>query len=98
MSKEYLCEVKAIQYQNLGEFLYMSLITMGWGHATVITMGLGQGFRIHSQISRPFQYGIVRVVNDTPEVEEIEEEIGIKVKDINTDINVSPESVEVKYD
>jgi len=30
----------------------MSLITMGYGHATVITMGLGTGFRIVSQKMR----------------------------------------------
>lgn len=52
----------------------MSLVTMGLSHLTTITMGLGISFRIYNTlISRPRQYGVVRFVDDTPEVEEIDD-------------------------
>jgi len=67
----------------------MSLITMGWAHLTVITMGLGQGFRIHRPMVRLFQYGKVRCVDLTPEIEEIDEEIKVTVSDVDSSIGES---------
>ena len=68
----------------------MSLITMGYGHLTVITMGLGTSVRVYSPfVYRPVQRGTVRFVDDTPEIEEVDEII--KVEMTNS-------SEEVKYD
>ena len=76
----------------------MSLITMGYAHATVITMGLGQSFRVQSNIIlRPRQYGSVRFIDDTPEIEVIDEETEIKMTDMDDGIEMNPENTEVKY-
>ena len=44
----------------------MSLITMGWGHLTVITMGLGTSFRLNIPTVIP-QQGKVSFENLTKE-------------------------------
>jgi len=69
----------------------MSLITMGWGHMTVITMGLGNSLRPTGQLLiTTSQYGKVHVINDTPEIKEIDKDVNIEVTDVK--------SGEVSYD
>ena len=71
---------------------------MGWGHLTVITMGLGTGFRIPGGVLlRPVQYGNVRFVDDTSEIEVIDEETEIEMTDMDDGIEMNPENTEVKY-
>ena len=45
----------------------MGLITLGYGHLTIITMGLGNSIRIIQQ-ERPYQVGEVSFEDVTPKV------------------------------
>ena len=66
----------------------MSLITMGWGHLTVITMGLGTSFRIQSVPPRYLQRGTVRITEDTPDIDVVEiADKPVSIEVINTEVN-----------
>ena len=62
----------------------MSLITMGLGHLTVITMGLGDSYHIHSVFIRPLQRGTVTFVDDTPEVKVIDQPVSTEMTSVDS--------------
>jgi len=65
----------------------MSLITMGWGHLSTMTMGLGNSFRIRGQqVLR--RYGTVSFEDTTPEVTTIDRDVAVGFTDSNKGVSI----------
>ena len=75
----------------------MGLITLGYGHMTVITMGLGNSIRIVSQ--EPFrQIGRIEFENIIPKVKITDSFIETSFEDQEREIEYKDIDTEVKYD
>lgn len=77
----------------------MSLITMGWGQMTVITMGLGNGIRIAKSINiMRRQSGHIQFIDEKPDIEAVDDRISITASDEKARISTETEKAEVKYE
>lgn len=76
----------------------MSLITMGYGHLTIITMGLGNSIRIISVEERHAQYGKVEFKNTTPQIEVSEEVVDLSFDEKEIKVRISDKPKVVSFD
>ena len=74
----------------------MSLITMGYGHLTVATMGLGTSFRIAQQVYS-HRYGTVEFRDTTPTVGIKDRTSGVSFKEKKVSVKVDTESKSVTF-
>jgi len=76
----------------------MSLITYGYGHRTIITMGLGNSIRIVRQAGPRRRYGAVEFQDTTPVVTVLEQptDISLEVEKVSVEISKKPKDVSFK--
>ena len=74
----------------------MGLITWGYGHLTIITMGLGRSIRIIRE-QRSRQYGEVEFQDTTPTVRASDKPITTSFESEKVNVEVSKESQDVSF-
>lgn len=76
----------------------MGLITMGYGHLTIITMGLGNSIRIARQERFRSKYGTVEFQDTTPMVRISNVPIGISLEKERIAVEVSKKPKAVSFE
>lgn len=75
----------------------MSLITMGYGHLTVITMGLGNGIRIVRSARMRSQWGTVEFDNVIEAISIRETTPAVTVEEVEEEVKTTAPDTEVEY-
>jgi len=75
----------------------MSLITVGYGHLTIITMGLGNSIRIVKR-KRFRQYGVVEFEDTTPTVRTSDKHIDTSFEGEKVTVEVGEKSKDISFE
>lgn len=76
----------------------MSLITMGFCHRTIITMGLGLSIRIVQEEEVRRRFGVVEFLDTTPEVTVTEKPVDIDFEAEEVIVEVSKTSKDTSFE